>query len=152
MKKLFFAILISMFLFASPASAKQVTISFAWDCNTDLDGTGSDVPSYALFYRAEGQQYDYNNPIDPTCTIDGGLCYTDLVAQVCEFTYTFDTLDGVQSTHYWVARAKDTDNLWGPWAVLQVTMPRNKATTYPLFLRFLERFPLLDRFLTLFVI
>jgi outer membrane protein assembly factor BamB len=41
------------------------------------------------------------------------------------------------------ARAKDTDNLWGPWETLTVTIPRNKAT-YNL-LRLLEWFPLLQK-------
>jgi len=36
------------------------------------------------------------------------------------------------------ARAKDTNNLWGPWATLEVTMPRNKIAHNTLLLRFLE--------------
>ena len=35
-------------------------------------------------------------------------------------------------------RAKDTDNLWGPWGELEVTMPRNRATYNLLLLKFLE--------------
>ena len=50
------------------------------------------------------------------------------------------------------AIAKDIDNLWGPWGELDVTMPRNKATTYSLLLRFLEHFPLLERFLSILLI
>ena len=48
------------------------------------------------------------------------------------------------------ARAKDTDNLWGPWGTFEVTMPRNKASYShnSLFLRFLERFPLLEEFIS----
>ena len=38
-------------------------------------------------------------------------------------------------------RAKDTDNLWGPWGELEVKMPVNQHPFYSLFLRFLERFP-----------
>ena len=45
------------------------------------------------------------------------------------------------------ARAKDTDNLWGPWSELKVTMPRNRAINSPLFLRFLERLPILQKIL-----
>ena len=43
------------------------------------------------------------------------------------------------------ARAKDTDNLWGLWGTLQVTMPRSRVATNTLFLRFFERFPLLEK-------
>ena len=46
-----------------------------------------------------------------------------------------------QGTYTIKARAKDSDNLWGPWGELEVTMPRNKATSSSLFLRLLERFP-----------
>ena len=52
-----------------------------------------------------------------------------------------------QGTYTIRARAKDTDNLWGDWGELTVKMPRNKATTYSILLRFLERFPLLERLL-----
>jgi hypothetical protein len=45
------------------------------------------------------------------------------------------------------ARCKDTDNLWGPWGELQVTMPKSRFVTNTLFLQFLERFPLLERLL-----
>jgi len=39
------------------------------------------------------------------------------------------------------ARAKDIDNLWGPWGKLEVKMPVNQHPFYSLFLRFLDRFP-----------
>jgi outer membrane protein assembly factor BamB len=40
------------------------------------------------------------------------------------------------------ARAKDTDNLWGPWGELEVTMPVNQQSySFPLLQRLLERFP-----------
>jgi len=49
------------------------------------------------------------------------------------------------------ARCNDTDNLWGPWGELTVTMPRSRVTTNLLFLRFLERFPLLEKLLFRFL-
>jgi outer membrane protein assembly factor BamB len=49
-----------------------------------------------------------------------------------------------QGTYTIRARAKDTENLWGPWGELQVTMPRYKVMSSSLLLRLLERFPLLE--------
>jgi len=48
-----------------------------------------------------------------------------------------------QGTYTIKARAKDTDNLWGPWATLEVKMPINQPVQYPLLELFRERFPLL---------
>ena len=44
-----------------------------------------------------------------------------------------------------IVRVKDTDNHWGPWGTLSVTIPRDKATNDILILRLLEKFPLLWR-------
>jgi len=46
-----------------------------------------------------------------------------------------------QDTYTIRARAKDTDNLWGPWGELEVTMPVNQQYQYPMFHWFFERFP-----------
>lgn len=43
------------------------------------------------------------------------------------------------------AGAKDTDNLWGPWSKLTVTMPRDKSVSSSLFLRFLGCFQILNQ-------
>ena len=45
--------------------------------------------------------------------------------------------------------SKDTDGAESDWTELPVNMPRNKATISSLFLRFLERFPLLEHLLNL---
>ena len=66
--------------------------------------------------------------------------------------------DFVVLTHSWSeagkytirAKAKDFCRE-GSWAEFEVTMPRDKATNNILFWRFLERFPLLERFLTLLI-
>jgi outer membrane protein assembly factor BamB len=39
------------------------------------------------------------------------------------------------------ARAKDTDNLWGPWGELEVTMPYSYEPQFPFIHWLLERFP-----------
>jgi outer membrane protein assembly factor BamB len=49
-----------------------------------------------------------------------------------------------------IVRVKDTDNHWGPWGTLTVTIPRDKSTDNMLLLRILERFPLLERLYYLF--
>ena len=54
-----------------------------------------------------------------------------------------------QETYTIRARAKDTENLWGPWGELQVTMPRDKTISSSFLLRFLERYPLIHRLLEL---
>jgi len=45
------------------------------------------------------------------------------------------------------ARAKDTDNLWGPWGTFEVKIAKNKIATNSILLRFLERFPILQKLL-----
>ncbi|MEA1947795.1 MAG: fibronectin type III domain-containing protein, partial [Thermodesulfobacteriota bacterium] len=66
-----FKVLLLFIMFISLANvAHCLELSFAWDANTepDLDG-------YRIFYRLEGQNYDYNNPawetIETSCTIFG---------------------------------------------------------------------------------
>ncbi|MCK4364830.1 MAG: PQQ-binding-like beta-propeller repeat protein [Thermoplasmatales archaeon] len=49
------------------------------------------------------------------------------------------------------AKAKDTEGYESDWGTLTVTMPRNRAYSNTLVLRLLERFPLLERFLTLLI-
>ena len=39
------------------------------------------------------------------------------------------------------ARAKDTNNLWGPWGELEVTMPKNQQSQNWWFLQFLQNHP-----------
>jgi outer membrane protein assembly factor BamB len=45
------------------------------------------------------------------------------------------------------ARARDTDYLWGPESEFEIIIPRNKVSYNSLFLRFLERFPMLQKLL-----
>jgi outer membrane protein assembly factor BamB len=42
------------------------------------------------------------------------------------------------------ARAKDSENLWGPWSEHEISIPRTRASSYQWLL---ERFPLLERLL-----
>lgn len=45
-----------------------------------------------------------------------------------------------RGTYHIQARAKDTDNLWGPWGTLQVKMPTDKNVMVSLLLNFFKRF------------
>lgn len=54
-----------------------------------------------------------------------------------------------KGTYMIQAQAKDTNNLKSDWGTLTVIMPRNKALVNSLFLKLLERFPLLSRLLNL---
>lgn len=45
-------------------------------------------------------------------------------------------------------KAKDLYNAESDWGILEINMPRTKASSYPLLLKFFEQFPLLSRFLT----
>ncbi len=45
------------------------------------------------------------------------------------------------------AKAKDTYSAESDWATLEVTVPRNRVTSYLWYLGFLERFPMLERLL-----
>jgi hypothetical protein len=43
-----------------------------------------------------------------------------------------------------MVKAKDSNAAQSDWAVIKVTMPREKTISNSLFLRFLERFPILN--------
>ena len=69
-KILFSALFLLMILFSSANIAHGLDLSFAWDAHTYPDLAG-----YRVFFRQEGQNYDYNNPVwdgtETTCTIFG---------------------------------------------------------------------------------
>ena len=48
----------------------------------------------------------------------------------------------MEKTYTIKARCKDSDNLWGSWNEITMTIPRNKEVYDSLFLHFLEQFPL----------
>jgi outer membrane protein assembly factor BamB len=66
----------------------------------------------------------------------------------------FGSGEEITESHSWYyegnytikARAKDSENLWGPWSEFKVSIPRTRPTSY---LWFLERFPLLEKLLNL---
>ena len=82
---LFFIFL--FFNFATPVYAIDITLQWTPNNETNLAG-------YRVFYRAESQSYNYENPywesIDPTCTI-----------------YDLDET----KTYYFVVRAFETNGL-----------------------------------------
>jgi len=81
-------IIVTLLLLLSPHSARAADVTLAWDANTEADLAG-----YRIFYREEGQNYDYNNPgWEGTAT-----------------TCTISALND-NTTYYFVARAFDTSN------------------------------------------
>jgi outer membrane protein assembly factor BamB len=58
---------------------------------------------------------------------------------------------GKSGTYTIKVKAKDDYGMESEWGELQVTMPRNKAVSSSLLLRFLERYPLLNRLLNILV-
>jgi len=71
--------------------------------------------------------------------------------EITDWTDAYESGEEVVLSHTWNergtytirARAKDTNNLWGPWGELEVSMPVNQQNQYPLLELFRERFPLL---------
>jgi len=47
------------------------------------------------------------------------------------------------------ARAKDVNNLWGPWSYFEIEIPRTRVSYNSLFIRFLDVLPMLEKLLTL---
>lgn len=126
-----FLIVIFVLSLASISIAKEFTISFEWNANTEPTMAG-----YALFERKDNAAFDYNKPLDPTCTIVAGECWVDPtnkknefstkinidIPAVSGFTASYDKANGVISfswpdlnlgstTYSWVARATDGE-LW----------------------------------------
>jgi hypothetical protein len=63
-----FLIILPLIFFLSAENAYSMEITLAWDAVTDVDLAG-----YRIFYRVDGEIYDYNSPawegIDTNCTI-----------------------------------------------------------------------------------
>jgi len=74
-----------------------------------------------------------------------------------EWIGSYESGEAVMLEHSWdeeatytiKAKAKDIYDAESEWATLTVSMPKNKVLTSSLFLRFLERFPILQKFLIL---
>ncbi len=104
-----------------------------------------------------GEEYTYSaisyDPDEDTIKYcfdwgDGNLSWSSFVnsGDSVEMNYTWSE----KGTYEVRVKVKDEHGLESDWSdPLVVSMPRNKATTSSLFLRFLEQFPLLERLLSL---
>jgi hypothetical protein len=106
-----------------------------------------------------GKEYEYTlkstSPLDNDVYyyIDWGDGYwTDWIGP-------YSSGETVNAVHTWKkdgnytirVRAKDTDNLHGPWNEFEISIPRNKIATNNLLQMFLERFPILEKILQPFL-
>jgi nitroreductase len=108
-------------------------------------------------YGSAGTSYTYIfNSVDPDSDDvyyyirwgDGHIEYWDGPHQSglnIEINHTYEK----QGTYLIEAKVKDTNNAESEWAEFEVTIPRNKAINLSIFQRFLERFPILERLLSL---
>jgi hypothetical protein len=117
----------------------------------DIDGPDSGIPETAYSFTFTSidpesddiAEYIINWGDGPDATISG----------------PFPSGFSVPASHIWsakgtfviYAKAKDVIGAESDWATFQVTMPRNKASTYSLIQYFLGQFPLLERFLNFII-
>ena len=107
------------------------------------------------------QEYEYK--FKATSPIGNDLYYfidwDDISVENCIGPYPSGVEISVNHTYNYTgkysitSRAKDTDNLWGPWSEHKITIPKTKKSNENLFLRFLEKhpqlFPILKQLLEL---
>ena len=110
------------------------------------------------FKEGEGGEYPYTiNSTDPDGDYvkyfidwgDNNTMETDWHASGEEITINVTIPLETGTYVIFKIKAKDVFGLESDWATLEVTVPRNKATVNSLFHWFLERFPLLERLLSL---
>jgi len=108
----------------------------------DGSASGHTKKEYSYTFRSTSQLnrgvYYYIDWGDNTI-IDWTGPYTS--GQTITINHTWNT----KGTFTINARAKDTENLWGPWSKYNVSItPKSRADFSSLFLSFLERFPILE--------
>ena len=107
-------------------------------------------PGTPIEFRFEAIDPDGDNVSYLIAWDDGYEEWTDFYPSGEEITrsHTYNLYGTFEIT----ARARDIHGLVGPEGTLPVTMSKStQQSTNPLFLRFLERFPLLERFLFLLI-
>jgi len=118
----------------------------------DPDAPSAPIIDGSVFCRSKKE---YNYSFKSTSPLGRGVYYyiewDDLTAT--KWAGPYASGEEVNFAHIWSymgtynikARAKDTENLWGPWSEYRVITPRNKADYNSLFMRFLERFPFFEK-------
>jgi outer membrane protein assembly factor BamB len=138
-------------------SNSSVDYTSAWiqDGNSPPDKPTIDGVKYGQYF----EEYDYSfSATDPDGTpiwyyIDWDDPYSDNPGWIGPSP----SGGKIVRTHWWGrgtyiirCKAKDPYGEEGPWGELKVIMPRNKETSYSLFLQLLERFPLIKQLFTIF--
>jgi len=119
MKKLVL-VFISIFVFASMSVAKDITLKFEWQPNSE-----SDLAGYAVYSKVEGQNYNYSSPIKTV-----GLVTTADV--------TFPVADNTEQKNYFIIRAfdsnanfsDDSNEVWGDIDLRVPPAPNITAAAY----------------------
>lgn len=130
---------------------------FTTDPGCKLPPDTPEIEGKRRFKEGEGRKYPYYkiNSTDPDgddiCYLinwsDGTQEWTGYYASGEEISINV-TIPLEKGTYVlFKIKAKDVFGLESDWAILEVTVPRNRATIYSLFHLFFERFPLLEVFL-----
>ena len=113
----------------------------------DINGPTSGKPGTPLTYTFTSTDPDGDQVSYYVDWGDGDITdWTDF--QPSGDSYSESHTWTTQGTYVIRAKAKDTEGYESDWGELEVTMPRNKASYNSLFLRFLERFLILEEFIS----
>jgi len=115
--------------------------------------TAPDIDGPRLCFTGINYQYNFKS----TSPLNNKVYY--LIewgdSTVTGWNGTYESGETITFNHEWStsvkttirARAKDTENLWGPWSEYEVNIPRTRTSSYIWYEWMLERFPLFEKLL-----
>ena len=123
----------------------------------ELDPNAPDAPEINGPNKGK-KEIEYQYTFKSTSPLGRELYYyIDWGNTITDWTGPYTSGQTITVNHTWntkgsyiiQSRTKDTDNLWGPCSTFEVKISNTKILTNSLLLRFLERFPMLERLLFL---